>query len=72
MSPQREHKLSKANEAYSFIIEEVKDVVAFSLGDVYPLILYYLRELLDRQQSIVIRVCVLQRFLELKEPTGSL
>ena len=72
MSPQREHKLSKANEAYSFIIEEVEDVIALRLGDVDPLILDHLRELLDRQQSIVIRVCVLQRFLELKEATRSL
>lgn len=72
MSPKGEHKLSKANESYSFVIEEIVDTVALCLSDIYSLILDHLRKLFNGQKCIVIGVCILEGFLQLKKSTSSL
>lgn len=47
MPSECEHELSEANQPDSFIIKELEDVVALCLGDIDPLVLDDLRELLD-------------------------
>lgn len=47
MSSECEHKLSETNQIDALVIEELEDVVALGLGDVYSLVLDDLCELLD-------------------------